>query len=122
MAHVTRVLVVEDDHAMRYAITRTFEKHGFDVDVAEGESDAIELGKVRQYCAVMVDLLLPAIDNGRRVIAEIGRAYPTVPLYVLTGADVKLSELSGHVRAVYRKPVDVDALAEIVQQSCLDHA
>jgi DNA-binding response OmpR family regulator len=121
MAHVSKALVVEKDHFLRYSITRALEKHGVDVDVAEAESDAIELGSLRRYCAVLVDLLLPAIDNGRRVLTAISRAHPTVPLFVLSDVDMEVEGLPTQVRAIFKKPLDGDELAEMIRKECLQH-
>ena len=78
-----RVLVIEDDDAIRSVLDRGLQAEGFDVDTcADGASGmwrALEGG----YAAIVLDLLLPGM-NGYAVCAALRSEGDTTPILVLT--------------------------------------
>ena len=78
-----RVLVIEDDEAIRSVLERGLQAEGFDVDTrADGQSglwQAIEGG----YSAIVLDLLLPG-QSGYAVCSKLRAAGVTTPILVLT--------------------------------------
>jgi len=118
-----RVLLVEDNRAMRDAVAEHLRGCGFAVDpVGEGEA-AVETARIVAYDAVILDLGLPDID-GIEVLRRLRRAHPEIPALILTardgitdriggldaGADdyilkpFELTELEARLRAVLRRP------------------
>lgn len=78
-----RVLVIEDDDAIRSVVERGLRAEGFDVDAcADG---ATGLWKLLEggYAAVVLDLLLPGM-NGYTVCARARAEGVTTPILVLT--------------------------------------
>jgi PAS domain S-box-containing protein len=64
MSHgATRILVVDDTPANRYAVSRTLRQDGFDVIEAERGFDAIELACAEQPELVVLDVNLPDIPG-----------------------------------------------------------
>ena len=122
---MTRVLLAEDDPAISEPLARALRREGYDVDVREDGSAALE-GAKENPDLVLLDLGLPKIDGlevCRRIRAE-GR---TIPVLILTaradevdtvvgldaGADdyvtkpFRLAELLARVRALLRRnPTD----------------
>lgn len=78
-----RVLVIEDDDAIRSVVERGLRAEGFEVDTcADGASGlwkALEGG----YQAIVLDLLLPGM-NGYSVCAKLREEGDTTPILVLT--------------------------------------
>ena len=78
-----RVLVIEDDDAIRSVVERGLRAEGFDVDTcadgAEGLWKALDGG----YQAIMLDLLLSGM-NGYSVCAKLREEGDTTPILVLT--------------------------------------
>lgn len=78
-----RVLVIEDDEAIRSVLDRGLHAEGFDVDVcADGPSGlwkALEGG----HAAIVLDLLLPGM-SGYKVCEKVRAEGVTTPILVLT--------------------------------------
>ncbi len=83
-----RILVVDDEPSIRTIVRRVLEKAGYEVVEADSGDTAIatvNTGENRLVLdAVICDLRMPKI-NGLDAIAYFRRAYPHVPLIVLTG-------------------------------------
>ena len=116
-----RVLVVDDEPALRDSVTYALEREGFDVSaVADGET-ALELAGSEPFDAVVLDVMLPGLP-GTEVCRRL-RGESAVPIVMLTaktaevdrvvglelGADdyvtkpFSLAELVARVRAVLRR-------------------
>jgi len=80
---VRRVLVVDDEDALRVAVRRALETEGFRVEEAATGGDALTAARSRPPDAVILDLGLPDM-NGIDVLREL-RVASTVPVLVLSG-------------------------------------
>ncbi|MGN6753988.1 MAG: response regulator transcription factor [Intrasporangium sp.] len=131
---MTRVLLAEDDPTISEPLARALRREGYDVDVREDGSAALE-GAKDNPDLVLLDLGLPLVDGlevCRRIRAE-GRS---VPVLILTaradevdtvvgldaGADdyvtkpFRLAELLARVRALLRRtPTDSGPGGELVR-------
>src|SRR5215212_8746059 len=58
-----RVLVVDDEPAIRALVAKIVERAGFPVDSARDGADAIEKLESREYAVVVVDLMMPVVDG-----------------------------------------------------------
>jgi GAF domain-containing protein/CheY-like chemotaxis protein len=102
-----RVLVVEDDHAIRAILRDMLEREGCTVDVAENGLIALERVAKAKPDIILLDLMMPKMD-GFEFLAAL-RAIPDsgeVPIVVLTAKELSDSErerLSGEVKTVLRK-------------------
>ena len=118
-----RILIVEDDAALRRFVRAALEEGGFSVDEAECLDDATAHIETVPYDAVVLDLGLPDGD-GLGLIATIRRMRAGLPILILTardgikdrvkgldsGADDYLvkpfasEELLARIRALLRRP------------------
>ena len=108
---VTRLLVVEDDTALRRALGTTLRASGFDVVDAESGEAGIRAHRDEHPDAVVLDLSLPGID-GMQVLREI-RAVSEVPVVVLTVRDQrddKIGALDAGADDYVTKPFDTEEL------------
>jgi DNA-binding response OmpR family regulator len=95
-----RILVIEDDPAVRKMLKRTFEPHGYIVDLAEAGSSGLELFRKNSPSAIVLDLRLPDM-SGYDVCREIVRIAPHRPIVVLSANSdvfdkVVLLEMGAH--------------------------
>ena len=107
-----RLLVVEDDAALRRGLVRGLANHGFAVDAAESAEAAAELLSVSPYDLLVLDLGLPGADGTsllRRLRAR-GNAVPVLILTARTGVDDQVSGLDAGADDYVKKPF---ALAEL---------
>ena len=84
-ASMVRILVVEDDEAIRKALTRGLVEHGATVTAVATAVDAIKALPVDRPDAVMLDLGLPDLD-GADVLALI-RSTRARPVIIATARD-----------------------------------
>lgn len=118
---MTRVLVADDDLAIRKVIREALAREGFEVETAADGREALDLAEAAPFDLVITDLAMPNVD-GRGVVREI-RKRSEIPILVLTvraeekekvalldaGADdyvVKpfgVAELLARVRALLRR-------------------
>jgi two-component system KDP operon response regulator KdpE len=129
---VTRVLVVDDEPAIRRALATNLGARDFDVDLAASGEEALERAAAHRPDLVLLDLGLPGID-GIEVVHGL-RGWTDVPIIVLTvrsdevdkvealdaGADdyvtkpFGMNELLARMRAALRRSVSLpDDLAVI---------
>jgi two-component system, OmpR family, response regulator RegX3 len=118
---MSRVLVVDDEPAIRDAVSYALRSEGFEVDtVADGES-GLEAAARGDHDVVILDLMLPGM-SGTEVCRRI-RAESAIPIIMLTargaeldrvlglevGADdyvtkpFSMAELLGRIRAILRR-------------------
>ena len=109
---VMRVLVVDDDRAVREALRRVLTLAGYEVQTAEGGAEAIELVVQAVPDAVVLDVGMPDVD-GLEVCRRLRLLGNRVPILMLT-ARVEISDrvagLDAGADDYLVKPFDVDEL------------
>jgi len=117
--HSHDVLVVEDDTNARQTISIALERKGLRVMVAEDGVEAMRVLKLRRFCVLLLDLVLPKAD-GYAVIAYVKENMPEIPVIVMTS--LSADELSGLDRSVVQnvlfKPLPMEEMADRVQSVC----
>jgi two-component system, OmpR family, response regulator MprA len=107
-----RVLVVDDDRAVRDALRRVLTLDGYDVQSAEGGAEAIEAVAQSVPDAVVLDIGMPGID-GIEVCERVRLLGNRVPILMLT-ARVEISDrvagLDAGADDYLIKPFDVNEL------------
>ena len=114
----TRVLIVEDDPALRALYRVSLRAAGYEVVAVEDGVDALRQVDVAVPSAVVLDLDLPRL-NGRDVQKELAshRNTADVPIVLVTGSDVRdLDERD--FACILRKPVHPEMLVYAIE-NCL---
>lgn len=113
-----RILVIDDDLAIRVLLQAVLKRMKFDVELAE--DGAVGLEKVRQnggFDLILLDLMMPRV-NGYEFIETIGKDYPqTRPhIVVFTAAGKRGVEKipADAVCSSILKPFDLDKFIEII--------
>ena len=115
---MTRVLVVEDDAAVRALLRDVLELLGCAVQLAANGWEALEHLQHGQPDLVLLDLMMPVMD-GRAFGMALRRDERTVDLpIVLISCAPEAAQVGGEIgaQALLRKPFDLDALARVVEQ------
>jgi two-component system response regulator MprA len=89
-----RILVVDDDRAVREALRRALTLGGYEVQLAEDGELALELIAQSMPDAVLLDLGLPGID-GLEVCRRIRRLGNRVPILIVTARDAVADRIDG---------------------------
>ena len=123
MARAHRILLIEDDEGLRYAMQIAHERAGLLVDAATDGREAMQKleASAGTYCCVVLDLLLPSI-HGSSLVTHIARSAPDLPVVVVTGYPDRVlfaAPADRHVvKAIFSKPVEPDDVAAYVRSRC----
>jgi two-component system OmpR family response regulator len=116
---VARVLVVEDEDAIRALIVAALRREPFEVDAANDGVTALQFTAVHEYAVIVLDLMMPRL-NGFEFLDAFRAASPQArsTVIVLTAFDeTMLGKLTaGSVDAIIRKPFDVPQLVSMVRE------
>jgi DNA-binding NtrC family response regulator len=80
---MTRVLVVDDEPALRQALQASFERHGWQMETAEGTTEALERFRCAPFSLVVTDMRMPDGD-GLKVMRGIRIMSPNTAVIFLT--------------------------------------
>jgi DNA-binding response OmpR family regulator len=112
----SRVLVVDDEPAIRALVAKIVERAGHPVDTARDGAEAIEKLDQTDYAVIVLDLMMPNIDGYGLIQHLKGRpgAKPAV-IVVSAGDSAALRSLDGAlVHSILRKPFDIDVLGDLI--------
>ncbi|GAB4155105.1 MAG: response regulator transcription factor [Planctomycetaceae bacterium] len=89
-----RILVVEDDDAIRRGIVDALQFEGYETtDVGDGDS-GLKRGLNGSYDLVLLDLILPGC-SGLEILAEIRESRATLPVIILTARGEESDRVKG---------------------------
>jgi DNA-binding response OmpR family regulator len=115
-----RILVVEDDDALRQAIVSYLRTEFYIVDQARTCAAALEQMRQAVPDVVLLDLILPD-SNGQQFVTTY-RQNPrlaAVPCVILSGApELPAAARTIDARAALAKPVDLDVLSAVINKIC----
>jgi two-component system response regulator MprA len=90
-----KILVVDDERAVRDSLRRALELQGYEVELASDGAEALaRLAANGQPDAVVLDILMPGID-GLEVCRQIRRRGSSVPVLMLTARDAVGNRVEG---------------------------
>lgn len=107
-----KVLVVEDEPALAHALVDALGAAGFVTDHAADGTEALHLGSVEPYDAIVLDLGLPGLD-GVTVLQRWRETAVTVPVLVLTARGrwpEKLTAFSAGADDYVTKPFEIQEI------------
>jgi CheY-like chemotaxis protein len=81
---MTRILVIDDDQAVRQATKILLDANGFDVVTVAGGKAGIDEIKVGSFDVVIVDLFMPGMD-GLKTTEAIRRYNAKIPIIAASG-------------------------------------
>ena len=89
-----KILLVEDDPAIRRALLDDFKHEGYTVDYATNGEDGLEMGQNLDYDIILLDLMLPGID-GLDICKELRRKDIGTPIIMLTAKSQEWDKVIG---------------------------
>ena len=114
-----RVLVVDDEKNIRFALGHYFTHLGFQVDSAGDAPEARELIAANDYALAIIDIHLEgraADDNGLDLAALLRQTAPSTAVIILTGLEspeaLRRAAEAG-VRSFLRKPASLAVMAKV---------
>lgn len=110
-----RILVVDDDDAIRALLLRILTRRGFAVDLARNGAEALDRLRRCNYAVMLLDLMMPVL-SGWDVLTKLQHAVPANrPVIIVLTAGTEPRDLSAQlVSGTIRKPFDVELLLDSV--------
>jgi two-component system response regulator RegX3 len=117
MARKQRLLIVEDEAAIRRGLIDVFVYHGFEVDSAEDGPEGLRKALTGRHDLVVLDVMLPGMDGFEicRRIREADRDQPVIMLTARTTDEDIVQGLSLGADDYVAKPFSVAQLVLRVQ-------
>jgi len=120
------VLIVEDDPEVREMLREILATEGYYAVAAQDGLEALHLLRTVRHrapeapCLVLLDLKMPRLGGNEFRRAQLGDpTVANVPIAVMSGAtDLEERAQAMGAVATIAKPLDVDALIEIVKRYC----
>jgi two-component system response regulator MprA len=90
-----KILVVDDERAVRESLRRALELEGYEIELAEDGREALErLAAESQPDVLVLDVLMPGVD-GLEVCRRLRRAGSRLPVLMLTARDAVENRVAG---------------------------
>jgi DNA-binding response OmpR family regulator len=116
------VLVVDDVSGVRESVRIALETAGFEVQVADDGTRALELLTNEEFDAVVLDIWMPKLD-GLSVIKRLKQKGSPTRVFVMTGGGPRMTlETASSIAEawgaedVFFKPFDEDALVAAIRR------
>lgn len=117
----TRILVIDDDHAVRRTICENLLDCGYEVQEAADGGQGLELLDPEKLPAIVItDIIMPQ-KEGLETIIEIRKNFPQIKLVAISGGGrtrstdfLTLAKRLG-ADAILPKPVDLDHLEKTIK-------
>jgi DNA-binding NtrC family response regulator len=115
----TRVLVIDDEQIILDSIRKILEGGDYEVEVSLSGRQGLDWALKKQYDVVLTDIRMPDI-GGMRVLRDIKRAKPSLPVVMITGyATVQSAVEAMKLGAMdyLEKPFTPEKILEVVGSS-----
>lgn len=81
-----RILIVDDDEAVRRVLKRLLDRHEFPCDTAADVAEAREKLAQQEFALVLSDMTMPG-ESGLELVSHVAETYPDTATIMVTGVD-----------------------------------
>jgi DNA-binding response OmpR family regulator len=113
-----RILLAEDDDAVRDMLQATLERDGFEVVAVANVSDALRYIATEEFDALLSDLHMPHAGDGFTVVSAMRHTHPQAVTLVLSGypaIDEALSAIRLQADEILMKPIQITSIREAIR-------
>jgi two-component system nitrogen regulation response regulator GlnG len=113
---IQRILVADDEESIRWVLSKSLTKQGFQVDLVASGSEALERLRQTRYDLAVLDIKMPGI-SGLDLLSRIHGDFPEVLVVIMTAESSMKNAVEAMKRGAYdyiTKPFDLDALDAII--------
>jgi len=114
-----RILLAEDDDAVRSMLQAVLERDGFEVVAVANVREALSRIATESFDVLLSDLHMPHAGDGFTVVSAMRHTHPKAATLVLSGypeLDEALSAIRLQADKVLVKPIEIASLREIIHQ------
>jgi CheY-like chemotaxis protein len=116
---MARILVAEDDEAVRTFVVRALEHRGHTVEQVEDGLEALELLDTgARYDLLITDIVMPGLD-GIALALKVARDVPDLPVLLMTGYSAerqRAHNLDELICEVITKPFTLKAICKTAEE------
>ncbi|MCL6447744.1 MAG: response regulator [Armatimonadetes bacterium] len=116
---MARVLVIDDEEGMCWALEKALEEEGHQVFTATCGLAGLAVFKAQEIDLVLCDIKMPDI-SGLEVLEQIRKKNPYVPVVIMTGYSslpIALEAIKKGANSYLTKPFHIIQLKELVQKT-----
>jgi DNA-binding response OmpR family regulator len=113
----SRVLVVEDDDAVRMMLEEGLQRDGFDVVCASNVRDALRFIATEKFDVLLSDLHMPLAGDGFTLVSAMRHTHPDALTVILSGypaVDEAMSAILAQADEILTKPIRIGELKELI--------
>jgi CheY-like chemotaxis protein len=112
---VARILVVDDDKAVRLLLRAMLEHQGHSVVEAENGAEGLQYYRAAPTDLVITDIQMPVMD-GVQMITELRGAFPTAKIIAISGEKGRLATAQTFSQCTFEKPLYMAEFLDAVQK------
>jgi len=117
-----RILVIDDEEAVRTSFTLALGDAGFEVDTAESGEKGLQMKKDKdtEYDLIFLDLKMPGM-NGVETLRQIRKTDKRVPIYIFTAfhkeffEELKIAQKEMLSFEILKKPIGTDLIVTLTK-------
>ena len=114
-----RILLADDDDAVRHMLQVTLERDGFEVVAVASVIEALGRIATENFDVLLSDLHMPQAGDGFTVVSAMRHTHPDAVTLVLSGypaLDEALAAIRLEADEVLTKPIEIASLREIIRE------
>jgi CheY-like chemotaxis protein len=118
-----RLLLAEDDDAVRDMLRTALERDGYDVIAVASVQEALSCIAAGKFDVLLSDLHMPHAGDGFTVVSAMRHTHPQAVTLVLSGypeLDEALSAIRMQADEVLVKPIEIASLREVIREKLSD--
>ena len=115
-----RVLIIEDNDALRVVLFTVLRHQPLGVDTALSAEEAIQKVQTCDYALILLDMDLPD-EESVRFLHRFHQLKPEATTFILAVRNPRFDQIlePGIVNAVVNKPLEIDTLVDVVRECAL---
>lgn len=116
---MARILIAEDDPAVREFVTRALTGRGHDVTAVEDGLVALEALAADSFELLLTDIRMPGLD-GVTLALKVAKDYPGLTIMMMTGyadEEQRAHNLDRLIHRVVSKPFTLDEICQATEQA-----
>lgn len=113
------IWVVDDDHAIRWVLSRALSKVGHTCRLFDRAQDVLDALTIEQPLVLVSDIRMPGL-SGVELLSRIKADYPHLPVIIMTAysdLDSAVSAFQGGAFEYLTKPFDVTKAVELIERA-----
>jgi CheY-like chemotaxis protein len=116
---MARILIAEDEPAVRTFLIRALESQDYEVTAVADGGQALQALQKGDYDLLLSDIVMPEMD-GIALALQVSRDKPEMPIILITGfahERQRAHNLEALVHSVVAKPFDLEKICGVVKEA-----